>query len=474
MNPDLLILIIALLGAALLTLLFFYTRQLGANALSVAQAQQSKLDIQVLRASFDQQESILKNSQAEQVVLKEEKAALGAQSIEIKSSLERAEAKNQELEELYQRAQQQAHDLDNRLVQTETRRAQEEQSHQEKLVEFKEIKAKLTQEFENLANRIFEEKGKKLSEQHQDDLKGLFNPLKQQIGEFKTKVEQTYDSETRDRVALKSEIVQLKDLNLRLAQEALNLTQALKGQSKTQGDWGEMILEKVLETSGLTKGREYELQVSLESAEGGIARPDAIIHLPEGRDLVLDAKVSLTAYERYTSTEAEDERQQAIKDHLTSIKAHIKGLSGKNYQNIKNIKTLDFVLMFIPLESAFLLAHDKDPGLFKLAYDQNILLTSPSTLLITLRTINNLWRTEAQSQNAKEIASQAGKLLDKFNSFMESMAEVGKNLDKAQLSHQQATKRLYSGSGNLVGQAQKLSNLGAVAKKALPEPRELG
>jgi len=469
MSPTILLIVILCLAVCFILLLVLYLRKSNALSLSTALSQQTRLEHQALRALGEQQEANLANFQAEQVVLKEEKAALSAQIGETTLSLSKSEELNRELRAQLQQAQQQAHELDNKLVQTETRRTQENQNHQEKILEFKEIKAKLTQEFENLANRIFEEKGKMLSEQHQNDLKGLFNPLKQQIGDFKTKVEQTYEVETRDRVALKLEITSLKDLNLRLAQEALNLTQALKGQSKTQGDWGEMILEKILETSGLTKGREYELQVSINNLEGGLARPDAIIHLPGNRDLVLDAKVSLTAYERYNSSEDEGEKLVAVKDHLNSIKAHIKGLSGKSYQDLPSLRTLDFVLMFIPLESAFLLAHDKDPGLFKLAYDQNILLTSPSTLLVTLRTINNLWRTEAQSQNAQEIALQAGKLLDKFHLFIEGIDDVGRNLERAQVSHEKVVKRLYSGSGNLVGHAQKLVDLGAVSKKSLPD-----
>ncbi|OGH04467.1 MAG: hypothetical protein A2600_04215 [Candidatus Lambdaproteobacteria bacterium RIFOXYD1_FULL_56_27] len=414
----------------------------------------------------------LEANREEYVSLHSQRAAADAALTETRSALEKSEglvaAQKAELVGLTQAKGL----LENRFTQSQTRLDQEEKAAREKLELLDKAKVQLSEQFENLANRIFENKGKQLSEKHQEELKGLFVPMKDQLQEFKKKVEENHETDLRDRVALKTELTQLKGLNQQLAQEAKALTEALKGDSKTQGVWGELVLERILEESGLTKGREYDLQVSFANEAGGRSRPDAVIHLPEGKDLFVDAKVSLKAYEQYHNGETEEAKALALKAHLLSIRNHIKELSARDYPGLEKVQTLDFVLMFIPLEAAFLAAHHEDPGLFKDAYEANILLASPSTLLVTLRTVGHLWRTERQNQNAKEIAEAAGRMIDKITLVYEAVKEVGDQLKKAAKAQEEALSRIEGGRGNLLSQAQKIMALGANPKKSLPEPKD--
>ncbi|MBQ0756303.1 MAG: DNA recombination protein RmuC, partial [Amphritea sp.] len=297
-------------------------------------------------------------------------------------------------------------------------------------------------------------------------LGSLLTPLKDQLGEFKRKVEDVYDKEAKDRRSLYEQITHLKELNQQMSVDAVNLTNALKGESKTQGNWGEVILERVLEQSGLRKGYEYETQVSLNE-EGQRYMPDVIIRLPDDKDVIVDAKVSLTAYEQYCSTDETVLQDRALTEHLQSIRNHIRGLSEKAYQNLEGVRSLDFVLMFIPVEGAFLLALQQDKELFSSAYERNIILVSPSTLLVTLRTINNIWRYERQNRFAQEIAHRGGELHDKFVGFVESLDDVGRHLGRTQNAFDTAHKRLSSGRGNLVNQAASLHKLGVKNKKEL-------
>lgn len=354
-----------------------------------------------------------------------------------------------------------------KLVEMNTTLVQERKYTQEKLQLLEENKQQLKMEFQHLAQQIFEEKGKQFTEQNHQQLNQLVSPLREQLSEFKKRVEDVYDKETRDRVSLHKEILHLKDLNQRISQEAINLTQALKGDSRVRGNWGEIILERVLEDSGLQKGREYEIQQSLDDDEGKRYRPDVIVRLPEGKDVVIDSKVSLAAYERYYSAADEQASQQAFKEHIVSLKAHYQSLAAKNYSQLKGIRSLDFVLMFVPIEAAFLAALQNEPQLFNQAFEKNIIMVSPSTLLATLRTIHNIWRYEYQSQNAQKIAQRAGDLYDKFYGFVESLQEIGKHLDKAQQSYSTAHNRLVTGHGNLISRAEHLKELGVSSKKEL-------
>ncbi len=343
----------------------------------------------------------------------------------------------------------------------------------EKLVEQKseieKLQEKFTKEFENLANKIFEEKGNKFTEQNKEKLGEILNPLRERIAEFEKKVDESSKESIKGHASLKEQLNMLKDLNQQVTQEAKNLTNALKGQTKTQGNWGEFILESILEKSGLVKGREYLVQESITSESGKRYQPDVLINLPENKTIVVDSKVSLVAYERFSSAEDEDERAAALRDHIISIKNHIKGLSAKNYQNLYQIQSLDFVLMFLPVEPAFSLAVQYDVSLFNDAFEKNIVIVSPSTLLATLRTIASIWRQENQNKYALEIARQSGALYDKFVGFVDDLSAVGTKIDSAKDSYLNAMKKLKDGSGNLVRRAEKIKKLGAKATKSLPQ-----
>jgi DNA recombination protein RmuC len=338
---------------------------------------------------------------------------------------------------------------------------------QEKLALLLDAKVALTDQFKSLANDILEEKSKRFTEQNQTNLGALLDPLKLKITEFQSKIEDTYVKEGNERSALGVELKHLKDLNQQLSEDAKNLTRALRGSAKTQGTWGEWILETVLDGSGLRKGHEYVVQSSLSREDGTRALPDVVIHLPEGRSLVIDSKVSLVAYEEFAVTENEGERAAAGKRHMESIKGHIKGLSGKNYQSLYSLNSLDFVLLFVPIEPAFMLSVASDKDLFMDAWNRNVLLVSPSTLLFVVRTVAHLWRQEAQSRNAQEIAKRGAELYDKFVGFVEDMNSIGSRLKQAQSAYDDAYGKLASGRGNLVGQAQKLRLLGVKPSKSL-------
>ena len=340
---------------------------------------------------------------------------------------------------------------------------------QDKLTFLENSREQLRHEFENLSAKIFEQRSKQFEEKNREGLDGLLKPFREQLSEFRRRVDQIHGDDARAQAALTEQLQHLKSLNQQMHQDARNLTEALKGQVKTQGNWGEMILERVLESSGLTKGREYDTQVALKSEDGGRRLPDAVVHLPEDKDVVVDAKVSLVAYERLVSAENEDGRREARDQHLQSLRAHIKGLNIKDYGNLEGVRSLDFVLLFIPVEGAFMTAMEADPGLYTEAYERNIVLVSPTTLLVTLRTIQNIWRYEYQNRNALDIANRAGLICDQITRLTESLGDVGDKIDKAQLSWETAYKRLTEGRGNLLGQAHKLRDLGAKARRALPE-----
>ena len=359
--------------------------------------------------------------------------------------------------------------LEKQLSQLSTALDAERRQAEEKIALLTDARQRLTVEFKLLAEQILDEKSKVFTERSKTDMDGLISPLREQLGAFKKRVEDVYDKESRDRAALFNEIGHLKNLNERIGNDALNLTNALKGNVKTMGGWGEVILERVLEASGLEKGRAYETQVSLTDDRGRRFQPDVIIRLPEGRDVVVDAKVSLKAYERYHSAADDGIRTAAMKDHLASLRSHLKGLSDKHYNDLEGIRTLDFVLMFVPIEAAFFAALTHDQSLFSEAFEKNVILVSPSTLLVTLRTICNIWRFADQNENALEIARQAGGLYDKFVGFIEALEEVGRQLDRAKGAFRTARDRLSTGRGNLVRRAEQLRALGVKANKSMPD-----
>lgn len=350
----------------------------------------------------------------------------------------------------------------------QTRLEQEHVRHQEQLAVLEQARATLGQEFELLANRIFDAKAEKFDSTHRSGIEHTLAPLREQLKEFKSRVEDVYDKETRDRLSLKHQIDELQSLNRRISEDAVNLTRALKGDSKAQGNWGEVVLERLLEESGLRKGHEYHTQLSLQGPAGERRQPDVVVRLPDDKHVIIDAKVSLVDYERYFVAEDEASRAAHLKAHIGSIKNHIQGLSAKAYDDLEGIRTLDFVLIFIPVETAFLLAFESEPGLFKQAYDKNVILVSPTTLLATLRTIQSIWRYERQNRNAEEIALQAGRIHDQVVRISESLGEVGKHLGKSQDAWHTTMERLRTGRGNLLVMADKMEQLGAKTRKQLP------
>lgn len=339
---------------------------------------------------------------------------------------------------------------------------------QEKISLLQEAKDQLKVEFQNIANKLFEDKSEKFTKQNKTNMEQVLSPLREQLSDFKKRVEDVYDKESKERVSLLKEITTLKDINTRMSEDALKLTKALKGDTKVQGNWGEMVLERILESSGLRKGIEYETQVNLKGEEGERRQPDVIVRLPENKDIVVDSKVSLVAWESYCSAESELDKDAALAALLQSIKDHIKQLSRKDYAHLEGIRSLDFVLMFVPVEGAFLKVLELESDFFSDAFEKNIMVVSPSTLLVTLRTIQNIWRYEYQNRNALEIAKAAGGLHDQFVLFAESLEDVGNSIDKAQSAYETAHKRLVSGRGNLVRRTLKLEKMGAKAKKKLP------
>jgi DNA recombination protein RmuC len=342
--------------------------------------------------------------------------------------------------------------------------------NKEQKQEVEQLQEKFTKEFENLANKILEEKSNKFTEQNKENMKNILSPLQEKILNFEKKVEDTHKESIDYHAALRQQILGLRDMNEKMSKETINLTKALKGDSKLQGNWGELVLERVLEKSGLEKGREYEVQQSFTNEEGSRVLPDVIINLPDGKKMVVDSKVSLTSYERYVNEEDDNLKATYLKEHVTSIKRHVEQLSDKNYQDIYEMESPDFVLLFIPIEPAFALALNDDNTLYNKAFEKNIVIVTPTTLLATLRTIDSMWTNQKQQENAIEIARQAGALYDKFEGFVSDLIKIGKKMDEAKVEYGNAMNKLVDGKGNLVTSVEKLKKMGAKAKKALPEP----
>ncbi|NWA29136.1 DNA recombination protein RmuC [Pseudomonas gingeri] len=344
---------------------------------------------------------------------------------------------------------------------------EQQDSHQQRLDDLQGSRDELRAQFAELAGKIFDEREARFAENSQQRLGQLLDPLKERIQSFEKRVEESYQQEARERFSLGKELERLQQLNLRLSDEATNLTRALKGQ-KTQGNWGELILERVLEHAGLEKGREYQTQVSLKGPDGERFQPDVLILLPGDKQVVVDSKVSLTAYQQYVGADDEAIGQAALKQHVLSLRNHVKGLAGKDYKRLEGLHSLDFVLLFVPIEAAFSAALQAEPNLFQEAFDRNIVIVSPTTLLATLRVIDSLWKQERQSQNAREIAERAGWLYDKFVLFIQDLDEVGNRLQQLDKAYAAARNKLTDGRGNLVSRSEQLKLLGARASKSLP------
>ena len=341
--------------------------------------------------------------------------------------------------------------------------------HKEQKNEITELQEKFTKEFENLANKILEEKSAKFTEQNSVNMKNILLPLQDKIQGFEKKVEQTHKESIDYHAALRQQIVGLSEMNAQMSKETLNLTKALKGDSKMQGNWGELVLERVLEKSGLEKGREYEVQQSFTNNDGNRVFPDVVINLPDGKKMIVDSKVSLVAYEKWINEESEILKIDFLKEHVSSIKRHVEQLGSKNYHDLYQIESPDFVLLFIPIEPAFAIALNEDATLYNKAFDKNIVIVTPTTLLATLRTIDSMWTNQKQQENAFEIARQAGALYDKFEGFVTDLVRIGNKIKDTKTEYESAMSKLVDGRGNLISSVEKLKKMGAKAKKSLPE-----
>lgn len=341
--------------------------------------------------------------------------------------------------------------------------------HKEQKAEVTELQEKFTKEFENLANKILEEKSAKFTEQNSVNMKNILLPLQDKIQGFEKKVEQTHKESIDYHAALRQQIVGLSEMNAQMSKETLNLTKALKGDSKMQGNWGELVLERVLEKSGLEKGREYEVQQSFTNNDGMRVFPDVVINLPDGKKMIVDSKVSLVAYEKWINEESEILKIDYLKEHVNSIRRHVEQLGNKNYHDLYQIESPDFVLLFIPIEPAFAIALNEDSALYNKAFDRNIVIVTPSTLLATLRTIDSMWANQKQQENAFEIARQAGALYDKFEGFVADLVRIGNKIKDTKNEYDSAMNKLADGKGNLISSVEKLKKMGAKAKKSLPE-----
>ncbi|RCX03462.1 DNA recombination protein RmuC [Marinomonas foliarum] len=381
---------------------------------------------------------------------------------------EKMQQQNEELQRLLEQSKDQIHYLEKESLTLEQQFAAAQNVWQEKEAFYREQKKQNETEFKQMAHEIMSQQGQQLAKENERQLGSLLTPLGSQIQKFQESVEKSYQEEARERFSLVKEIKGLQLLNQKISDDAVSLTHALKGQNKLQGGWGEVILERILERSGLEKGREYETQASYQTSEGRRLQPDVVIHLPEGKQIIVDSKMVLISYLAYMEAETDEDRNRALKQHLDAVRRHMKELSAKNYHDLPGVTSLDFVLLFIPIEAAFGLALQGDNGLFSEAFEHNIIIVGPSNLLATLRTIQNIWRNEKQSQNAIEIARQAGAMYDKFSGFVQDMDDIGSKLDAVSRTHESALKKLTAGRGNLVARAEKLKLMGAKTSKALP------
>ena len=341
--------------------------------------------------------------------------------------------------------------------------------NKEQKEEVEKLQDKFTKEFENLANKILDEKSNKFTEQNKENMKNILTPLQDKIQLFEKKVEDTHKESIDYHAALRQQILGLQEMNNQMSKETINLTKALKGDSKIQGNWGELVLERVLEKSGLEKGREYEVQKGFTNDDGNRVFPDVVINLPDGKKMIIDSKVSLTAYEKYINEEDDLLKIAYLREHVLSIKRHVDQLSNKNYQDLFQIESPDFILLFIPIEPAFAMALNEDTNLYNKAFEQNIVIVTPATLLATLRTIDSMWTNQKQQENALEIARQAGALYDKFEGFVTDLIKIGKKIDESKIEYSAAMSKLTTGQGNLIVSVEKLKKMGAKAKKTLPE-----
>lgn len=387
---------------------------------------------------------------------------------DLKKEVERNRALLLDEQHRNEELQQQLADKRVQLAEVTTLLESERKNSSEKLALLEEAEKNLGLQFQSLANRIFEEKNTKFGLENKERVTLLLQPLQEQLRVFQKRIDDIQVNDVRERTSLKSEIQHLRELNQQINKEAVNLTRALRGDKKKQGNWGELVLERVLERSGLRKGEEYSVQKGFRNLENQLLKPDAVVHLPERKDIIIDSKVPLSAWERYVAADLDEEKRQFLKEHIGNIRRHVTDLATKNYPAIAGVRSLDFVLLFIPIESSFAIAAEIDDQLFADAYDQRVIIVTPTTLLATLKTIENLWRYEHQNRNAREIADRAGAIYDKLRGFVEDMEKVGKQLATCESTYESAMNKLARGKGNIISQAGRLTELGVKAKKKIP------
>lgn len=439
------------------------------EAVGAARFEALTAELQQTRCRLEEAVEVAHTREAELARLLAAEAEQRTLNGQLRERLEASDTRLRNAEAAHGNAAQQNVALRQKVVQLQTALEAERAQADEKLAVLQGARESLQSEFKNLANEIFEDKKTTFKRENHDQVESLLKPLGERIRDFEKRVEETYNTERRERHSLMKEVQNLQGLNARISEDAINLTNALKGEYKTQGTWGEVILERILEKSGLTRGREYEVQVNLRSEDGRRLQPDVLVHLPEGKDVIVDSKVSLASYERYCSADEPGERASQLKAHVLAVRTHIKRLSEKAYQQVPNLRSLDFVLMFVPIEAAFSVAVQEDGEIFADAFERNIVVVSPSTLLATLRTIQNIWRYEHQNRNAQEIARRAGSLYDKFVNFVKDLEEVGRRIGAVQTSYDKAHNKLASGRGSLVRRAESMRELGAEVSKSLPQ-----
>lgn len=430
----------------------------GAVAWLVLRTKLTKQQNDMQTAMNETEKKLLENTSLldkEAGILREKNSDLANYNAKLSSDLEDERKRSENLNAILARSEAENKNL---LEKLENQKA-----------ELENLQKKFTTEFENIANRILKQNSQEFTIVNQKNIGDILNPLKEKILTFEKKVEDTYQKGIKDQTDLKAELKKLYDLNFKISEEANNLTRALKSDSKKQGNWGEVILERVLERSGLVKGQEYKTQETARNEAGDMIRPDVVVNLPDNKHIIIDSKVSLVAYEAFINDEDQDKRDIYLKQHIDSIRNHVKGLSEKNYPNASLFDTPDFVLLFMPIESAFSAAIQADVELFNYAWEKKIVMVSPTTLLATLRTIASIWKHEKQTQNAMEIASQGGALYDKFVGFLKDLEDLGLQISRTGKTYDEARRKLADGSGNIIKRVENLKKLGAKTTKSIPE-----
>lgn len=468
---DLLTILASALGLTAATSFWFFN-ELRKQKKQLSQLQQENTQIALLQHQLEtllKEQQIWQQQQQSFELAQQKVAALGAENQALQQQMQDFKATQSTKEGQLQELRDKLAQSDNRLAELTTQLDNEKNNAAEKIALLENAKQQMSSEFQNLANQIFEQKQQQFQQSSQVSMEAVLKPMQQSLNAFKERVELVHKEDLEGRAGLTEQLKQLQALNAQMTTEAHNLTQALKGDSKTQGNWGELVLERLLERSGLTEGIEFDREKSFTNNDGTRLRPDVIINLPDNKHIIIDSKVSLTDYEQALNSDSENARQRAVKAHLNSLKKHISTLADKRYEHLDKLNAPDFILMFVPVEGAYLMAIEADSSVFESAFEQRVAVVTPTTLFTTLKTIEQLWRYERQSENTVKLIKRAAEVHDKFVGFVESFEKVGSQLNTAQTTYEKARKQMVSGSGNLVRQAEMLKELAGRTKKEIPD-----